>query len=126
MTEKLQALHLHLGAGANIAMEGRSEDSFTPSYKWPNAADAKFQSPISFKAQIVFLRPVESCGHLLEGSADPLTSGAALCTKLGCFGPNCDPESLKTFELWAFYNLNCILDAVAFYLMSMKSRLMQI
>ena len=55
-------LHLHVGAGANIAaMESRSEDSFTPSYKWPNAADAKFQSmPISSFAQIVFLR----CGIL--------------------------------------------------------------
>ena len=133
------SLHLHLGVGANIAaMESRSQDSFTPSYKfehsansqtcpspftsrcrckhcygrtgpresykYPNAADAKFQSAI-YIAQIVFLSwDAEYCGHLLDASADPLTSKASLCTKFCYFGPNCDPESLKTLS---FSYLEC-------------------
>ena len=52
-------------SNANNAMEGRSRDNFTRFYKWLNATDAKFLSPISFD-RIVFsgFGILRYCGHL--------------------------------------------------------------
>ena len=46
-----------------------------------------------------------------------------LVYKVGLLWARLWPRESQNF--WAFHNLNCILDAVAFYLMSMKSKLMQ-
>ena len=47
-----------------------------------------------------------------------------LVYKVGLLWAKLWPRESQNF--WAFHNLNCILNALAFYLMSMKSKLMQI